>query len=96
MLICAPFHHGLVFSMAMGLLVIAAIVSAFRGGRHVHDEHGAPAAEIPAAAPQDTPAAFPPNGTASADTAPQETASAHGAGGQRRLALRVPAAQAGD
>jgi hypothetical protein len=87
MLICAPFHHGLVFSMAMGLLVIA-IVSAFRGGRYVHDEHGAPAAEIPAA--------FPPNGTASADTAPQETASAHGAGGQRRLALRVPAAQAGD
>jgi MFS family permease len=39
-LISQPFHHGLVivFSMAIGVLVIAAIASAFRGGRYVHDE----------------------------------------------------------
>jgi hypothetical protein len=54
-LISAPFHHGLVlvFSMAMGLLVIAAIASAFRGGRYVHEEHGVPPAEIPASASPD-------------------------------------------
>jgi MFS family permease len=39
-LISQPFHHGLVivFSMAIGVLVIAAIASALRGGRYVHDE----------------------------------------------------------
>jgi MFS family permease len=39
-LISQPFHHGLVivFSMAIAVLVIAAIASAFRGGRYVHEE----------------------------------------------------------
>jgi MFS family permease len=39
-LISQPFHHGLVivFLMAMAVLVIAAIASAFRGGRYVHEE----------------------------------------------------------
>ena len=40
-LISGPFHHGLVivFSMAIVLLVIAAGISALRGGRYIHDEH---------------------------------------------------------
>jgi MFS family permease len=40
LLISGPFHHGLdlVFSMAMGLLIIAALASLLRGGRYVHDE----------------------------------------------------------
>jgi MFS family permease len=39
-LISQPFHHGLVivFLMAIGVLVIAAIASAFRGGRYVYEE----------------------------------------------------------
>jgi hypothetical protein len=50
-LISGPFHHGLVivFSMAMGVLVIAAGASLLRGGRYVHDEQTVPAA--PGAAP---------------------------------------------
>jgi len=45
-LISGPFHHGLVivFSMAMGVLVIAAGASLLRGGRYVHDEQTVPAA----------------------------------------------------
>jgi MFS family permease len=44
-LISGPFHHGLVivFSMAMGVLVIAAAASLMRGGRYVHEEHAAAA-----------------------------------------------------
>src|SRR5579864_4818016 len=44
-LISGPFHHGLVivFSMAMGLLVIAAFTSVLRGGRYVHPEGAAAA-----------------------------------------------------
>ena len=40
-LISQPFHHGLVivFSMAMGVLVVAALASMLRGGRYIHDEH---------------------------------------------------------
>jgi MFS family permease len=43
-LISQPFHHGLVivFSMAMGVLVLAAGISLLRGGRYVHDEHAVP------------------------------------------------------
>jgi MFS family permease len=39
-LISQPFHHGLVivFSMAMALLLVAALASALRGGRFVYDE----------------------------------------------------------
>jgi MFS family permease len=39
-LISEPFHHGLdiVFVLAMVVLIIAAIASAFRGGRYVHEE----------------------------------------------------------
>jgi hypothetical protein len=39
-LISQPFHHGLVvvFSVATGLAVIAAIASLLRGGRYVHPE----------------------------------------------------------
>ncbi|HEY7430941.1 MAG TPA: MFS transporter, partial [Streptosporangiaceae bacterium] len=52
-LISQPFHHGLVivFSMAMAVLVLAAVISAFRGGRYVHDEHaaGADAGDTPPA-----------------------------------------------
>ena len=48
-LISQPFHHGLVivFIMAMAVLVIAAIASAFRGGRFVHED-GLEAATIAA------------------------------------------------
>ena len=70
-LISEPFHHGLVlvFSMAMGLLVIAAIASAFRGGRYVHEEHGGPGAEVPAAVSPNAPAAVSPSGAAAASAA---------------------------
>ncbi len=39
-LISQPFHHGLVivFSMAIAVLVIAAVASALRGGRYVHED----------------------------------------------------------
>jgi MFS family permease len=49
-LISQPFHHGLiiVFSMAMGVLLIAAAASLLRGGRYVHDE-GAAAAVVASA-----------------------------------------------
>ena len=52
-LISAPFHHGLVivFSMAMGVLVIAAGASLLRGGRYVHDEQTVPPAAGATAAP---------------------------------------------
>ncbi len=52
-LISAPFHHGLVivFSMAMGVLVIAAGASLLRGGRYVHDEQTVPPAGGASAAP---------------------------------------------
>jgi len=51
-LISQPFHHGLVivFSMAIGVLVIAAIASAFRGGRYVHEEDAQARAEAAAVA----------------------------------------------
>jgi hypothetical protein len=54
-LISQPFHHGLVivFSMAMAVLVIAAIASAMRGGRYIHDDDVVPAG----AAAGDTPPA---------------------------------------
>ncbi len=50
-LISQPFHHGLVivFSMAIGVLLIAAAASALRGGRFVHED-GAEAATIAAGA----------------------------------------------
>ena len=59
-LISGPFHDGLVivFSMAIAVLVIAALASALRGGRYVHDERetgpgmaGAAGPAGPAAAP---------------------------------------------
>jgi MFS family permease len=46
-LISQPFHHGLVivFLMAIGVLIIAAAASAFRGGRYVHEEGAAASLE---------------------------------------------------
>ncbi|HSZ48215.1 MAG TPA: MFS transporter [Streptosporangiaceae bacterium] len=51
-LISQPFHHGLVivFSMAIGVLVIAAGASALRGGRYVHEEPAEAAAIATSAA----------------------------------------------
>jgi len=51
-LISQPFHHGLVivFLMAIGVLVVAAVASAFRGGRFVHEEGGEARAEATAIA----------------------------------------------
>jgi hypothetical protein len=51
-LIAGPFHHGLeiVFSMAIVLLVIAAITSAMRGGRYVYEETAAAGASTGEAA----------------------------------------------
>jgi MFS family permease len=53
-LISQPFHHGLVivFSTAMGLLLVAAGASALRGGRFVYEEANAvgSAATVPATA----------------------------------------------
>jgi MFS family permease len=48
-LISQPFHHGLVivFGMAMAVLVIAALISALRGGRYIHDEHAVSAGNEP-------------------------------------------------
>jgi len=50
-LISQPFHHGLiiVFTMAMIVLVIAALASLLRGGKFVHEE-AVPAAAVAAAA----------------------------------------------
>ena len=50
-LISQPFHHGLiiVFTMAMIVLVIAALASLLRGGKFVHEE-AVPAAAVTAAA----------------------------------------------
>ncbi|MGA8461447.1 MAG: MFS transporter [Streptosporangiaceae bacterium] len=44
-LLSGPFHHGLVivFGTAMFFLIVAAVASALRGGRYVHDEQGVPA-----------------------------------------------------
>jgi MFS family permease len=49
-LISGPFHHGLtvVFIVATGLSVVAALASLLRGGRYVHPEDGAPARPAPA------------------------------------------------
>jgi MFS family permease len=48
-LLSGPFHHGLVivFGTAMFFLIVAAVASALRGGRYVHDEQGVPAATGP-------------------------------------------------
>jgi MFS family permease len=48
-LLSGPFHHGLVivFGTAMFFLIVAAVASALRGGRYVHDEQGVPAASGP-------------------------------------------------
>jgi MFS family permease len=45
-LISAPFHHGLdiAFDFAIAACLIAAVASLLRGGRYVHELHGAPAA----------------------------------------------------
>ncbi len=58
-LISGPFHHGLVivFSMAMAVLVIAAGASALRGGRYVHDELAAGAAQLASGSSAETEAA---------------------------------------
>jgi MFS family permease len=58
-LISGPFHHGLVivFSVAMAILVIAAIASALRGGRYVHDDQAAVPAEVQAGASAEVQAA---------------------------------------
>ncbi len=85
-LISAPFHHGLVlvFSMAMGLLVIAAIASAFRGGRYVHDEQPASAADVQVAATAEVQAAATAEIEAAAEDAlppaPQKNAAGNVAG----------------
>ncbi len=49
-LISEPFHHGLVvvFTVAAGLSVVAALASLMRGGRYIHDE-------TPAGVPVPTP-----------------------------------------
>jgi MFS family permease len=81
-LISQPFHHGLVivFGMAMAVLIIAAITSAFRGGRYVHDEQAVPAG----AAAGDTPPAPGSGATATgsrdATPAPGADAAAPGTG----------------
>ena len=55
-LISAPFQHGLdiAFDFAIAACLIAAVASLLRGGRYVHELHGAaePAAESEPAAPQ--------------------------------------------
>jgi hypothetical protein len=46
-LISSSFHHGLdiAFDFAIAACLVAALASLLRGGRYVHDEHGAPAPE---------------------------------------------------
>jgi MFS family permease len=58
-LIAGPFHHGLVivFSVAMAILVIAAVASFLRGTRYVYDEQPAVPAEVQAGASADVQAA---------------------------------------
>jgi MFS family permease len=76
-LISGPFHHGLVivFSMAIALLVIAAAISALRGGRYVHDEHAAAAGSAHSAGEPAQPAAVDPAGQPEATgAAPDATA----------------------
>jgi hypothetical protein len=40
-LIQSPFHHGLVivFTLAIAMSLVAALFSAFRGTRYIHEEH---------------------------------------------------------
>ncbi|MGO9078196.1 MAG: MFS transporter [Streptosporangiaceae bacterium] len=60
-LISAPFHHGLVvvFSTAIGILLVASAVSLMRGGRYVHDEHAATASDVQGAESAEVQAAAP-------------------------------------
>jgi MFS family permease len=80
-LISQPFHHGLVivFSTAMGLLLIAAGASALRGGRFIYEE-GNGAAPVAAARPA---TAVPGHAAAngSGGSADGARGSANGAGG---------------
>jgi MFS family permease len=93
-LISQPFHHGLVivFGMAMGVLVIAAIASAFRGGRYVHEEHAVPATASAAdPSPVEAATATGAHGT----TAPAvDGATGPAAGGATRAANGAPARDA--
>ncbi len=88
-LISQPFHHGLVivFSMAMALLLVAAVASALRGGRFVYEEvNGAgPAATVAATASSATASsATASSATASSATASSATASSATAGSAGR------------
>ncbi len=49
-LISAPFSRGLAiaFGFAIAACLIAALASLLRGGRYVHELHGAPAAQVTA------------------------------------------------
>jgi hypothetical protein len=49
-LILAPFSRGLAiaFDFAIAACLIAALASLLRGGRYVHELHGAPAAQVAA------------------------------------------------
>jgi MFS family permease len=75
-LISQPFHHGLVivFSMAMAVLLLAALISSFRGGRYVHDEHAVAAGT----AAGDTPPAPGSGATATAPASAPTTPAANG------------------
>ncbi len=91
-LISGPFHHGLdlVFSMAMGLLIIAALASLLRGGRYVHDEIVAAGGTADGAAePAHDVAAV--NGATAAAGAPSDGAASDGAvdGGREPNAVRA-------
>ncbi len=102
-LISQPFHHGLVvvFSMAMAVLVIAAVASLLRGGRYVHEETAmtsgaaSPAADARGAVPAGGAAAVPAAATAGAVPAAGGVAagiSADRGDGANRAAARTGAA----
>jgi hypothetical protein len=94
-LISQPFHHGLVivFSTAMGLLLVAAGASALRGGRFVYEEANAAdsAAAIPATASSATANSATANSAARADGNGQLGADAHPARSAYAAAGEAPA-----
>jgi MFS family permease len=52
-LISSPFHHGLVivFSLAIGMSIVGAIASLFRGGHYIHEDEPIVASDVEAVEP---------------------------------------------
>jgi hypothetical protein len=82
-LISAPFRSGLheAFAFAIGACLVAAVASWSRGGRYVHDIHGAGVAAEPGLEPEPEVASGPVPATAGDTETPLLTASRHSPAG---------------